>query len=191
MTEGAVARRNDPGRLVLVVGPSGAGKDSLIRHARERLAADSAYVFPRRVVTRPPSAAEENIKADETAFEAMAAAGGFAAAWAAHGLRYGIPAAIEADLDAGRSVICNVSRTVVQALRDRYPNVVVIEVTAPPEILAARLAARGRAADGDAGERLRRSSHLGSALADHTILNAGALEPACEAFVRALVEGRL
>ena len=38
------------GRLVLVVGPSGAGKDSVLRHAGERLAGASRFVFPRRVV---------------------------------------------------------------------------------------------------------------------------------------------
>jgi ribose 1,5-bisphosphokinase len=72
----------------------------------------------------------------------------------------------------------------VQDLRERYANVLVIEVTASPEILAARLAGRGRAADGDVSERVRRS--VGAPIPDRTISNAGALEPACESFLGAL-----
>ncbi|MGA7013248.1 MAG: phosphonate metabolism protein/1,5-bisphosphokinase (PRPP-forming) PhnN, partial [Pseudolabrys sp.] len=49
-----------PGRLVLVVGPSGAGKDTVITGAKAACAADSTFVFPRRVVTRPASDAEDH-----------------------------------------------------------------------------------------------------------------------------------
>lgn len=186
MSAGRLPRRNLPGRLVLVVGPSGAGKDSLIRHARRTLAGDPHFAFPRRIVTRPPSEAEDNIGVSAAQFAAMLAEGAFAASWTAHGLSYGIPAEIELDLAACRSVVCNVSRTVVQDLRERYGNVFVIAVTAPPDILAARLATRGRAADGDVNERVRRASHLGSSSADHTVTNAGQLEPACATFLEAL-----
>ncbi|MGQ3357242.1 MAG: hypothetical protein ACT6XS_21655, partial [Phreatobacter sp.] len=84
-----------PGRLVLVVGPSGAGKDTLIAAARSRLASDEAVLFPRRIVTRPASAAEDNVEADEATFARIAEAGGFALTWSAHGHRYGIPAVVD------------------------------------------------------------------------------------------------
>lgn len=186
MSDGG-SRGPAPGRLILVVGPSGAGKDSLIRHARERLADHPGFVFPRRCVTRPPSDAEDNLELDEAAFDRVSAGGGFAASWAAHGLRYGIPAAIAAELRAGRHVVCNVSRTVVGGLRERFAAVLVIEVTAPPDVLAARLAGRGRAADGDPAERLARTARLAALEApDVTVGNDGALEDACRAFLEAL-----
>ena len=42
-----------PGRLVLVAGPSGAGKDTLIAHARAACRNDATVVFPRRMF--PPA----------------------------------------------------------------------------------------------------------------------------------------
>src|SRR5205814_1958275 len=80
-----------PGELVLIVGPSGAGKDTLIGLVRDRLAGDPAVVFPRRVVTRAPSPDEENEFLTETEFARRAQAGAFALSWGAHGLHYGVP----------------------------------------------------------------------------------------------------
>jgi len=166
-----------PGRLVLVVGPSGAGKDTLISAVRERLAGDGAFLFPRRVVTRPPSAAEDNVETDEATFRSTAAAGGFALSWTAHGHSYGIPAAIDQALRGDRTAICNVSREVVAAARRRYRHVTVVEVSAPPDVLRNRVAARSRASDGDAAARVERRVAAPVA-ADVVIVNDGAVEAA-------------
>lgn len=179
-----------PGRLVLVVGPSGAGKDTLIRAARERLAGDPGFVFPRRVVTRPPSDAEDNDHADPETFRRIAAAGGFAMHWRAHGLDYGVPAAIDDALRDGLTVVCNVSRTVVAAQRSRYANALVIEVTAPASVLAERLAKRGRAEDGDIAERVARAGAASPVRADVTIVTTGPPDVSAEAFLGALTSRR-
>lgn len=150
------ARGIGPGRLVLVVGPSGAGKDTLIARARA-MCRDDQVVFPRRVVTRPASAAEDNDTLSEQAFDAALAGGAFALSWNAHGLKYGIPRSIESDIGAGRTVVCNVSRTVVAAARARYAHMTAVLITAPPAVLAARLAQRGRASDGAIENRIRRT----------------------------------
>ncbi len=163
-----------PGRLVLVVGPSGAGKDTLLGRARQALAADDAVVFVRRIVTREASAHENNEQVTPEAFCAAKAAGAFAIDWEAHGLCYALPRTIDADIRAGRIVVANISRTVISALRAAYADVVVVSVTAPPEVLAARLAARGRASDGPLGERLKRS--VDTSGADITISNVGAAD---------------
>jgi ribose 1,5-bisphosphokinase len=173
------ATRIGPGRLVLVVGPSGAGKDTLIGVARAACRARSDIVFPRRVITRPSSAAEDHETLSEQAFDQASTEGAFAIWWAAHGLRYGIPRAIDADLQAGRTVVCNVSRTIVPQVRERYVNVAVVLVTAPADVLAARLAARGRSSDGNVAQRIGRVVVVESELSpDFTIENVGTVEQA-------------
>ena len=73
-----------PGRLVLVVGPSGAGKDTLITGARAACRDDATVVFPRRVVTRPASAFEENDFVSKSDLAQAVARGEFAFWWSAH-----------------------------------------------------------------------------------------------------------
>jgi ribose 1,5-bisphosphokinase len=173
-----------PGRLVLVVGPSGAGKDTLIDLARTALQDDPTVVFPRRVVTRAASAAEAHDSLSANAFDRAARAGAFALTWDAHDLRYGIPAGIDADIRAGRTVVCNVSRVIIDAARRRYADVVVALVTAPPETLAARLTARGR--DGDIAQRLARGGAFGDIKADCVIANTGVPEAGAAALMAAV-----
>jgi phosphonate metabolism protein PhnN/1,5-bisphosphokinase (PRPP-forming) len=143
------------GTLVLVVGPSGAGKDSVIDGARARFANDPSITFPARVVTRPADAGgERHAPVSEADFGRMAAAGAFALWWRAHGLGYGIPRSIEDHLADGRCVVVNVSREAVNEAQRRYAPVKVVVVTAPAAILARRLAARGRESAAEIEERL-------------------------------------
>jgi len=48
-----------PGALVMVVGPSGAGKDTLIYGYRERCEGDANIMFARRLSSRPADAGSE------------------------------------------------------------------------------------------------------------------------------------
>ncbi len=177
-----------PGRLVVVAGPSGAGKDTLLRFARNLFRGDPNIVFPHRVVTREPSAAEDHQAWSEADFAAAVAAGGFAFWWYAHGLNYAVGAAVDGDIRAGKTVVCNVSRAVIAELRCRYANVRVVLVTAPAEVLAARLAARGRAMDGPLGMRLARSAPAQSDLApDVVIENIGDLQNGGEQLIAAII----
>ena len=176
------------GIFIAVVGPSGAGKDSLIGFAKQELRRDSRFVFARRMITRPPDITEDHKAVDELEFKRLAAAGAFALSWEAHGLHYGIPSDVHADLARGKTVIANLSRGVLSSLRNRFSRVLVVEVTAPPETLAARLAHRAReSADGQA-QRLRRSDVvLLPVAADVTIVNDGDLRDAGDVFVDALL----
>jgi ribose 1,5-bisphosphokinase len=174
-----------PGRLVLVVGPSGAGKDTLIDLARTALRDDASVVFPRRVITRP-AADEPHDSMDADAFDKAARAGAFALTWDAHDLRYGIPAGIDAVIRAGRSVVCNVSRAIIAEARERYADVRVVLVTAPPDVLAARLAARARGSDGDLARRLARSENFAALAADCVIANVEAPDVGAAALTAAI-----
>lgn len=175
-TTGYAFAKIGPGRLVLVVGPSGAGKDTLLAFARDKLAGDSAIVFPRRTVTRPSSESEDNEAIAPEDFERAVIAGRFALWWRAHGHGYGIDRSIDDHLANGRTVVINVSRTITPSARTKYQDVVVVLITAPPDILATRLESRARRSDGTIAARLQREDKIATANPDVTIHNIGSSE---------------
>jgi ribose 1,5-bisphosphokinase len=181
--------RLGPGRLILVVGPSGAGKDTLLDLARAACADDPDIVFPRRVVTREASAAEDNAYLSDEAFAEALADGAFAVHWEAHGHRYALPRRVEDEILAGRTVVVNVSRTVVDALRQSYADVTAVFVTAPPEVLAERLAARSRGSDGAIALRLVRNIEDIDA-PDVVIVNVGDAAHHAQTLLRAIRDER-
>jgi len=159
-----VSTASEPGTLFLIVGPSGVGKDSLIDGLRPRLAAEP-FLFAQRVITRPADAGGEAHEACSLeAFDARERAGGFLISWWAHGLGYGLPASLGEALAAGRHVIANGSRGAVASLAERVPRLVVVEIDAPAELLASRLAQRARESAQDIEQRLARPR---SAYPDH------------------------
>jgi ribose 1,5-bisphosphokinase len=163
-----------PGRLVLVVGPSGAGKDTLIGLAKAACAEDRNIVFPRRVITRQASVSEDNEEVSAGTFQEALARDEYAVHWQAHGHRYALSRAVDDELRAGHTVVANVSRTVIAAMRRAYTSVVVVSITAPPNVLAERLAMRGRGSDGRIEQRLQRT--VDEAAPDFTIINIGSAE---------------
>lgn len=173
-----------PGRLILVVGPSGAGKDTLLGLARAACADDNDVVFPRRVVTREASASEDNAELSPEGFREALERGEFAMHWEAHGHSYGLRRSIDDDLRARRAVVVNVSRTVIDGARRAYANVIVVAITAPPEVLAERLKMRSRSSDGGADQRLSRT--VDAAAPDVTILNVGRPEDHARRLLRAI-----
>lgn len=149
------------GILVLVVGPSGAGKDTVIDGARRALAGDARFMVARRVVTRPPAPdAEDHDWLTPDAFARAEAEGAFCLSWRAHGHGYGIPAGIADAVAKGAVVIANTSRGVIGDAQVRFSHVRVALITAPHDVLAARIAARGRDSDGDPHARTRRTAVL-------------------------------
>jgi ribose 1,5-bisphosphokinase len=132
------------GRLVHVMGPSGAGKDTLIDYARARVD-PAAVIFAHRFITRPAEAGGENhITLSEPEFAARRAAGLLALSWQSHGFWYGIGAEIDLWLERGYVVVISGSRAAWPLARARYPNLLGLLIDAPVEIRAARLVSRGR-----------------------------------------------
>jgi len=173
-----------PGRLVLVVGPSGAGKDTLLSLAKADCADDRDILFPRRVITREASASEQNEEVSLDAFRQAISRGEYAVHWEAHGHCYALRRGIDDELRAGRTVIANVSRTVIDSMRRIYADVVVVSITAPPQVLAERLAMRRRSSDGKIESRLGRTVDETLAAPDATIINTGSAEYHARQFVR-------
>jgi ribose 1,5-bisphosphokinase len=170
--------------LILVVGPSGAGKDTVLNLARQSLADDQRFRFVRRIITRPAEAGGED---HEAVSDAIFLTRPFALQWQAHGLRYGIPIDVIDDLARGIVVVANVSRSVIAQAAEEFP-VRVIEVTAPPAILAQRLAARGRETAADVARRLARDVPIPSHVERDTIENDTTPEAAADRFVTALIQ---
>lgn len=173
---------------MLVVGPSGVGKDTLLDGARAALAEDADVVFARREITRPAEAGgEAHQPVAEAEFHARRAAGGYLLAWEAHGLGYGLSASLADELAEGRTVVANVSRAVLDEARARFARVRVASISASPATLARRLAARGREDAAGIRARLARAD-LYSATGDDVVevMNDGSPAEGIAALVAAI-----
>lgn len=163
------------GPVIAVVGPSGVGKDSLMSGLA---VADPRLRSMRRVITRAPEAGGEDYQpVSEAEFAALVRADVFALHWQAHGLRYGIPRDIEKLRVGASGVLVNLSRAVLLQAQEVFDDFRVISVTARPEVLAARLAGRGREDAAEVERRLARASlALPSGLEQvYEVDNSGAL----------------
>ncbi len=178
-----------PGRIFAVVGPSGAGKDTLIEAARR--ARPDLHVV-RRVITRPETEGDEpfeGVTVEE--FARRKELGAFVLAWEAHGLCYGIPASMERAISEGRDVIFNGSRAMLGVAWEAFPGLTVIHVTASVPVLAERLAARGRETRDEIARRLTRASYeIPYGIGVRVVENNGPLSLAVTAFLDALQPDR-
>jgi ribose 1,5-bisphosphokinase len=180
--------RLGPGRVVLIVGPSGAGKDAIIGIVCNRLTEDPRFVFPIRIVTRATSSAERHEAVSTEEFEALVQRGELALHWNAHGLRYGLPASMDAAVRRGCTVVFNASRQVVPAAKARYACAVVY-IDAPLHVRAQRLAARSRERTEDIVARLERVvAGFDPGKADLVVDNSRSLAEVSECLVSWLLE---
>ncbi|RST86801.1 phosphonate metabolism protein/1,5-bisphosphokinase (PRPP-forming) PhnN [Aquibium carbonis] len=184
-------QRERQGAFVAIVGPSGVGKDTLIAYAKARLGADerAPVHFVRRVITRAADGStEDHDSLSPEAFEHARAGGAFSLSWDAHGLHYGLPASVDRQIAAGHTVVANLSRAALPALKVRYRHVLVVAITASPETLAKRLMARGRESADEVSARLARAAAGADGVsgAVTSIVNDGPIEQAGEALVAAI-----
>ncbi|MBF0678680.1 MAG: phosphonate metabolism protein/1,5-bisphosphokinase (PRPP-forming) PhnN [Devosia sp.] len=143
------------GIFVAIVGPSGVGKDSLLSYARESIGEDMVVV--RRTITRAAEESSEEHDSLTVAQFAMAVADGeFSLHWQAHGLSYALPKNVERELASGRLVVANLSRAVLPMAAERFDRMVVVAVTARPEVIVQRLFGRGRESAEEIRDRLNR-----------------------------------
>jgi ribose 1,5-bisphosphokinase len=176
-------------RIVYVMGPSGAGKDSVMQAARARLDGQWPVLFAHRYATRAPAAAHPNevaLGSGEFALRRDRAL--FAFTWEAWDVHYAIGTEVHAWSARGLLVVVSGSRAhLVQALRDD-PGVLPVLITAPFAERARRLRARAREDEAAIGERLRRGEAIRPVHARMvTIANDGPLERAATALTDLLV----
>jgi len=127
------------GPLVYVMGPSGAGKDSVLNRARALLAADTPVVFAHRYITRPAEAGGENhVALSPAEFALRRAHGLFAFHWQAHGNEYGIGREIHAWRKVGLTVVVSGSREHFQKVNGGDDETHPVLITAPAGTLAER-----------------------------------------------------
>lgn len=176
-------------RLFYVMGPSGAGKDTLLSAARERLPARD-WAFPARYITRTADAGgEAHVAVDTATFDRLRHRGDFLFDWTSHDHAYGVHRAVLDDLAAGRHVAVNGSRAYLAEARRRCPALVPVVIRVTPAVLQQRLEARGREDAAAIAGRLARARTLDAAPpADALVIsNDGPRAAAADAFCAALV----
>lgn len=176
-------------RLVYVIGPSGAGKDSLLAWLRARLDPALPIHWARRTISRPAQAGgEAHESVDVAAFEQLRDQQAFALHWKANGLHYGIRHAELAAFTAGSWVMVNGSRAYLPQAQAIYPGLTVLHITASADILRQRLLARGRETPEMIEARVQRAVdlRLPSQGAVLEVRNDSALDAAGERLLQAL-----
>ena len=165
---------DDYSRLIVVVGPSGAGKDSVLRAWRAWLANDPCIHFARRLITRPADlASEDHVPIGADALEALRTQGALAFHWRAHGLAYGVLRSSLAYLRQGNWVVLNGSRQHLANSGVGAGGCQIVEITASVESRRTRLADRAREDHAATAGRLQRMApKLQAAL---TLVNEGEL----------------
>jgi phosphonate metabolism protein PhnN/1,5-bisphosphokinase (PRPP-forming) len=170
-------------RLILVVGPSGAGKDTLIQWARGTLGVGLPLCFVEREITRACSPHDRHVAVTDAEFDQRLRAQTYLLSWSAHGVRYGIGPDARAALERGQSVVCIASRTVLDTARQLPWPVSFVEIRAPYELLQQRLIARDGRAPEEIPGRLARAETISVEGDDvHVIDNGGALTDSGAAF---------
>ncbi len=178
------------GPIIAVVGPSGVGKDTVMQALVDT---DPGLVLVRRVITRAADAGGECFTAvSQEEFDRRLAAGDFALSWTAHGLKYGVPGSIRSEIEAGRVPVVNLSRRVLPEAQDRFAGLVVVALTAEPDVLARRLMARGRETEQDVQARLERAALPlpGGLKRVHVVDNSGPLDQTLSVLLNVLAAAR-
>lgn len=136
------------GKLFLIVGPSGSGKDTLIEYVTSRLPVKRV----KRYVTRLPNAFEDFISVNACEFNSM----DFFIKWGVFDKMYGIGREVLDGLLKGENYVINVSRDVINEVRSKWLDTKVVSLTVAKDVLRARMLARKRDSLDEIEKRLSR-----------------------------------
>lgn len=173
------------GWLILVVGNSGSGKDSIMKGVKEKFPSELKSLYlAQRFITRPPSNTEDNIAVTPEEFKKISLQGRFALEWHIYGLDYGVPIDIDNWLEKGHPILVNVSRSIVKKARDIYKNILVVFIEVPFEITLKRIKERARESGEGLEMRIQRAKKNQTFPdADFIVDNSGDLERAIDQFL--------
>jgi ribose 1,5-bisphosphokinase len=183
---GSLGATTDGLGIFYVMGPSGSGKDSLLRALQHRLDPTDRIIVAHRYITRASDANEASVALSEDEFERRSALGCFALQWRSHGLRYGVGIEIEAWLADGIKVVVNGSREYLPVALARYPGLCAVRVHVATDVLAARLHQRGRESADAIARRLERAAQPFTVPAGCRLVevdNSGALDGSADRFI--------
>jgi ribose 1,5-bisphosphokinase len=180
-------------KLFYVIGASGAGKDTLMNYARAKINGNERVIFAHRYITREPGNGNENhVYLSPEEFKLRANAGCFALYWESHGKHYGIGSEIDQWLGMNFNVVVNGSREYLTVARQLYPAIIVILVTASPEVISERLAGRGRESADEIEKRIKRTDEINCDLTDCIqIQNDASIENAGDELVNIVILSKL
>jgi len=140
-------------KIVLIVGPSGVGKDTLLKLAKKRLKDVDGFNFVKRYITRKPDKNEKNYYLRFAAFNILKESCYFVSHWKAHNNEYGIA---KESIKKGVNII-SISRGSIHDFENEYDSVTTIYVTIPKTLLLNRLRLRGRETEAEIMNRLKRT----------------------------------
>jgi ribose 1,5-bisphosphokinase len=164
------------GRLFLIVGNSGSGKDSIIKGVKALL---PALKVAKRFITREPDGFEDNHFVSFDNFNSLLKRGEFFLNWTSYGLNYGVSKEALDWLAEGHDVLINISRDIIDAAKKLYRNTKVVFVNAPLEQVINRIKLRGREDNKSVNERVNRAiTNQDYSYADYVIDNSGDLNKA-------------
>lgn len=152
---------SETGRLIIVVGASGAGKDSVIKAAKTHFKDNPRIKFVRRVITREcdPSA-EIHDSVSEDQFKQQQLRGDYSVSWRANGLYYGLPAEVHTNIEKGCVLIANGSRGALADIRIKFKQLTTVHIVASEDVLAQRLERRSRENAEEIKQRLHRNKTI-------------------------------
>jgi len=176
------------GCLITVVGPSGSGKDTIMRAGMEVFSDDPDVYWVRRVITRasePGREDHDSVSAEQ--FKKMSEQGEFAVQWHAHGLSYGVPVSIHQHILDGKVVIANGSRAALDDFRQQFKNFKAVWINASEEVLVERLVDRGTESVEAIRERLQRRPSVTPDEDDVVIDNNGQVDESVEQLINLIL----
>ncbi|MBC8210616.1 MAG: ribose 1,5-bisphosphokinase [Gammaproteobacteria bacterium] len=158
-------------RLYFLVGPSGAGKDTLLRELKKNQYAETQPLVAHRYITRDPREGDENhVELCPFDFNRRLEAGLFLFNWESHGYQYAIGREVKKWVKSGHNVIINGSREYFPVAREILPALVPIWISVSEQILRQRLISRGRETAEQIEQRILRNRQLESLRPKHCVL---------------------